>query len=491
LNDNIGRPKLRFFSLHHFNQIPQLAKLSPEHRWAMWVVAHVLPFRVNNYVVEELIDWDRIPDDPIFQLTFPQPGMLPPHHFERMAAALSCEASPSKERSGGPHQASAHVREVADGIRRELNPHPEGQLAYNVPHLDDAPVPGVQHKYSQTVLVFPSAGQTCHAYCSFCFRWAQFVGMPDLKLATDESMRFAEYLRRHREVTDVLFTGGDPLVMRADVLARYIEPLLAPEFAHIQTIRLGTKSLSYWPYRFLSDNDTEDLVRLLGRILGAGKHLAIMAHFNHVRELETKAVQAAICRLLSLGAVIRTQSPLVRRINDDEDVWARMWRKQVSLGCIPYYMFVERDTGAQHFFKVPLYRALEVYRGAVAQGSGLARTARGPVMSALPGKVAVEGVAEVAGQQVFVLSFLQARDPGWCKQPFFAKFDPTACWLNDLKPAFGEKQFFYEPGLSDMLAPRATSLDANLHRSLEPATAPTMLPEASREQTDGLVTTAA
>ncbi len=434
--------RLRFYTLRDLDTLPQLEKLPKERREAMKVVAHVLPFRANNYVVEQLIDWERVPEDPLFQLTFPQPGMIGAEQYQRMAAALD-NGTDSRE-----------VRAVADQIRLELNPHPEGQLAYNVPTMDDEPVPGVQHKYSQTCLVFPSAGQTCQAYCTFCFRWAQFVGMQDLKFATDESMRFRDYLRQHREVTDVLFTGGDPMVMRADVLTRYIEPLLDDEFRHLQTIRIGTKSLSYWPYRFLSDDDSDQLLGLLERVIASGKHLAIMAHFNHWRELETPAVQQAIRRLQSLGAVIRTQSPLIRHINDDANVWARMWKEQVRQGLVPYYMFVERDTGAKAYFKVPLYRALEIYREASAQGSGLARTARGPTMSALPGKVAVEGVAEVMGQQVFVLSFLQARDPAWCRQPFFAEFDPTACWLNDLRPALGATEFFYARKLEELLEQR-------------------------------------
>ncbi|MDZ7763191.1 MAG: hypothetical protein U5K00_02020 [Melioribacteraceae bacterium] len=83
-------------------------------------------------------------------------------------------------------------------------------MTANVPTLedDDEPVQGVQHQYKETALTFPSAGQTCHAYCTFCFRWAQFVGMNDLKFATDESGRFPKILKvTHKEITDVLFTG--------------------------------------------------------------------------------------------------------------------------------------------------------------------------------------------------------------------------------------------------------------------------------------------
>lgn len=431
--------RIRFYGLPHLDRLPQLEKLPAARRRAMQLVAQVLPFRTNSYVVDELIDWDNVPDDPMFQLTFPQPDMLEPEHFQQMETALKREPD--------------NVRAVADRIRRELNPHPEGQLQYNVPVMDDAPVPGVQHKYRETMLIFPSAGQTCHAYCTYCFRWAQFVGLPDLKLATDESMRFCDYLRGHGEVTDVLLTGGDPMVMRPHVLARYIEPLLGPDFEHVQTIRIGTKSLAYWPYLYLDDDNADELLRLLERVVTAGKHLAIMAHFNHWTELSTVAAERAIRRLLSLGIVIRTQSPVVRHINDDADVWQRMWKTQVRLGCVPYYMFVERDTGAQCYFGLPLYRALEIYRDAFRQVSGLARTVRGPVMSALPGKVQINGTMEVNGSRVFVLSFLQGRVAAWCNRPFLAEFDPTACWLTGLRPAFGESEFFYERELRDLLEP--------------------------------------
>jgi KamA family protein len=442
--------RLRFYTSKDLDSLPQLHLLSREHRQAMRVVAQVLPFRVNNHVVNELIDWDNVPEDPLFQLTFPQPEMLQPEHFARMARALEAGLNPQQ------------IRQISDEIRLELNPHPGGQRAHNVPRLNDEPVPGVQHKYPETSLVFPSAGQTCHAYCTFCFRWAQFVGMNDLKFATDEAMRFRDYLRQHREITDVLLTGGDPMVMRTEVLRRYLDPLLDNDLDHIQTIRIGTKSLSYWPYRYLSDDDSEELLELLETVVASGKHLAIMAHFNHYRELQPPAAQNAIRRLVSLGAVIRTQSPLIGHVNDHAAVWARMWKEQVRLGCVPYYLFIERDTGARGYFRVPLARTLDIYREALVQNSGLGRSARGPTMSALPGKVVIDGVAEMAGQQVFVLSFLQARDPSWCKRPFFAQFDPQACWLSELRPAFGEREFFYERQLGQLLTPSRTHQEPHL-----------------------------
>ena len=429
-------PEARYipFTLANMDRIPQLDRLSERRRLAMRAVAHVLPFRSNRYVVDELIDWDNIPDDPIFQLSFPQPGMLEPSDLARIMMLL---------REGATRQA---IRPVADAIRLKLNPHPAGQIDHNVPRLRGEPLPGLQHKYRETVLFFPARGQTCHAYCTYCFRWAQFVGLQGLKFAQRETEAFHDYLREHDEVSDVLFTGGDPMIMRAWHLRTYIEPLLGEGFEHIRHIRIGTKALAFWPRKFVSDPDADELLRLFEDVVSSGKHLAFMAHFTHPRELDTPMVRRAIERIRSTGAVIRTQAPLVRHINDSPDTWADMWRKQVALGAIPYYMFVERDTGPKGYFELPLARAHEIYSDAFRQVSGLARTVRGPSMSATPGKVLVLGTQRVHGQKVFVLSFLRGRERDWVGRPFFARFDPKATWLDDLEPAFGERRFFFEEG---------------------------------------------
>ena len=319
-----------------------------------------------------------------------------------------------------------------------LNPHPAGQMEHNVPRLDGQPLNGMQHKYRETVLFFPSQGQTCHAYCTFCFRWPQFVGLDDMKFAAKEADGMVEYLKRHPEVNSVLFTGGDPMVMKTKVLRRYIEPLLQAGLDHITSIRIGTKALAYWPQRFVSDPDSDDLMALIDEVNTAGRNLAIMAHYSHPVELSTKAGQAAIARLRNAGATIRCQAPLIRHVNDKPEVWANMWKAQETLGMIPYYMFVERDTGPRHYFEVPLARAFDVFSKAYKRVSGLSRTVRGPSMSATPGKVLVDAVTEINGEKVFVLKFIQGRNPEWAGQMFFAKYDETARWLDELTPAFGQ-----------------------------------------------------
>ena len=406
----------------------------------MQAVSAVLPFRVNDYVIEHLIDPEDVPNDPIFQLTFPQRGMLEEEDFRRMRD-LVAKGSTETE-----------IKLAADEIRGRLNPHPGGQMQLNVPLLDGEVVGGMQHKYQETVLFFPGQGQTCHAYCSYCFRWAQFVGDADLKFASREADQLVNYVRENPQVSSVLITGGDPMVMKTPVLRRYIEPLLRAKLPNLHSIRIGTKALAYWPYRFTEGGDADDFLRLIEEVRAAGKHFALMAHSSHSRELEPKVAQHAVERVLNAGAVIRCQAPLIRKVNDNANVWAQLWRRQVQLGMVPYYMFVERDTGAKAYFEVPLARAYKVFTEAYSQVAGLCRTVRGPSMSAMPGKVLIDGITEVAGEKVFVLKFLQGRDPKWANRVFFARYDPMATWLSGLQPAFGEEQFFFEDTPMEALA---------------------------------------
>lgn len=421
--------KYKVYNLSNFREIPQMKYLSEEQKFDIEVVGHVLPFKVNNYVIDELIDWENCENDPCFILTFPQKHMLSEDRYNRMAEALK-SGKDKKE-----------IIKICNEIRLELNPDPAGQSA-NVPVLNGTKLTGVQHKYHETMLFFPSQGQTCHAYCTFCFRWPQFSGIKELRFAMNQGHLVAEYLQKNPQITDLLFTGGDPMTMKTEVFEKYIDTLLEADIPNLQTIRIGTKTLTYWPYRYTEDKDADDLIRVFKKITDKGINLSIMAHFNHINEMEPKAMKDAVDRILSTGAQIRTQSPIMGHLNDDADMWARMWRKQVNMGMVPYYMFIARETGAQEYFAISLERAWEIFREAYSKVSGVCRTVRGPSMSAKPGKVEVKGVTEINGEKVFVLSFIQARNENIVDVPFFAKYNPDAVWLDDLEPAFADKFIF-------------------------------------------------
>lgn len=235
------------------------------------------------------------------------------------------------------------------------------------------------------------------------------------------------------------------MVMSASTLRHYTELLFGPNSPpHLNTIRIGTKSLAWWPYRFVTDPDAKQTLQLFSDIISSGKHLTIQAHFSHLREVEHPVAQEAIRLIRMTGAQVRSQAPLIRHVNNDPAMWEAMWKLQTRLGVISYYLFIERDTGARDYFSVPLAKALEIFKTAYSRLPGTARTVRGPSMSASPGKVSILGQAFVNGQQVFVLKFLQSRNPRWSEKVFFAKYDPDALWFNDLEPVFGMTEFFFE-----------------------------------------------
>lgn len=430
--------KYKSYSLYNFRKIPQIDKLTEKQKFDIEVVGTVLPFKTDNYVVDELIDWSDFLNDPFFILNFPQKEMLDEASFLKIATLL---------KNNSPKNI---IQQEVNKIRLKLNPNPAGQES-NVPVFNGRKLNGMQHKYREIVLFFPTQGQTCHAYCTFCFRWPQFA-LSDFKFAMKEAEVLVEYVKSNPDVTDVLFTGGDPAVMKTRFFEQYFNALLDAGIPHLKNIRIGTKALAYWPYRFTTDDDADDLLRLFEKVKKNGINIALMAHFNHPGELKTQAVKQAVSRLISAGVQIRSQSPLMHKINDNSALWAENWKEQVRMGIIPYYIFVARDTGARDYFAVTLSRAWQIFRNAYNQVSGICRTVKGPSMSCNPGKVQIAGVSEINGEKVFVLNFLQGRNPEWVGKPFFAKFNPDAIWFDDLEPAFGEQDFFYENNYLEKLA---------------------------------------
>ncbi len=133
------------YSIRNYNEISQIASLKDVDKFAMQVVAKVLPFKTNNYVVEQLIDWSNVPDDPIYTLNFPRKELLNDEHYARVESLVKSGADQKK------------ITSAANDIRMELNPHPACQK-YNIPSVKGIPLDGVQHKYRETLLFFPSQG---------------------------------------------------------------------------------------------------------------------------------------------------------------------------------------------------------------------------------------------------------------------------------------------------------------------------------------------
>jgi len=439
------RTKFKAYTSKNFHDIEQLKSLSPGILLRMEAVAKVLPFRTNNYITDNLINWNNIPKDPIFQLTFPQPEMLNDTDLQRVIKLMQEDKS----------KLNGEVRR----IQLEMNPQPAGQLELNTPSFEGNKISGIQHKYKETVLFFPEQGQTCHAYCTYCFRWAQFIDIDELKMATRESQELIDYLNNNPKVTDLLITGGDPMIMKTKLLRRYIEDIIKSKPGGLKNIRIGTKALSYWPYRFTEDEDSDDLISLFKEIIEAGFHLTVMAHFTHPVEMDTQEVKKAVNRILSTGATIRCQSPVLKHINDDADLWVDMWSKQVTMGMIPYYMFVARDTGPKGYFNLPLEETYEIFSSAFSRVSGLARTVRGPSMSTKSGKILIDGILKRDSHKYFILKYIQSRTPEMVNRIFLAKYNPEAVWIDDLEPASKADELFFSFGEKHMLLDKDISDD--------------------------------
>lgn len=403
--------------------------MSAPQQEAVQVMSHVLPFRTNQFVLDQLIDWRNIPDDPIFRLTFPQRDMLPAQEYAQLRELVLFNKN------------AAAIAAMARGIRTRMHTHP---ATHDVAGTDNMAPRGLQHRYEKTVQFFPGGAQACPAACTCCGSLTRYTSQDAIKLDRRALAALVAYLRGHPSVHDVLITGGDPLAMPAGALAECIDPLLAPELEHIRSIRIGTRSLAWWPHRFVTDSDSGDLLRLFARIAASGKRLSIMGHYNHPVELRNPVAQRAVQQIVASGASLRMQGRVMRHVNDDPASWAELWATGMRLGAIPQDMFVERGSGLPGHFAMPLARALEVFQVACQAVPGLKGLVNGPSMSLAAGKMAIEGITRINGEKLFALQFLAARNEDWAHRPFFARFDPGATWLDQLVPAFGCKRFFFE-----------------------------------------------
>ena len=166
-----------------------------------------------------------------------------------------------------------------------------------------------------------------------------------------------------------------------------------------------------------------------------------MGHYNHPAELRHPIAQQALRRIIATGATVRIQAPLIRHINENPADWAELWTTGVRLGAVPYYMFVERDTGPSDYFSAAVGARLRYLPAGLPHGVRTGAHSARAVHERLSRKVLVDGIVDLAGEKVFALQFLQARNPDWVRRPFYARFDPLATWLDELQPAFGEKRF--------------------------------------------------
>lgn len=387
------------------------------------------------------IDWGNYENDSVFQLVMPQPGMINANVTEAYKAATTAE-----ERT-----------RIAVAYQEETNPH-DGNQQLNKPWFKNESgeiefLDGSQHKYPQCQLVFDRTTQSCFSFCTYCFRHAQVRGDEDMFIQKD-IQQIHNYLKQHREVSDLLITGGDGGYMPVDRLEQYVRPLIEdPDLLHVKNVRLATRSLTFQPEMILSKK-YDKMLALFDTLRDNGIQLAWMAHFSTPRELLNPSTIAAIRRLQNHGVNIRSQSPIMNHISlfthesgsVDIEKSAQNWvdlAEILGMLCIGFHsMYAARPTGEHHYFTAPLADIQRIFNRIYRSLSSINRPSRHLSMTVSAGKLAILGYSIVNGEKCFALQFTEARNMEWMDQVFLAKWDEKQNTINLLEPFESEKYFF-------------------------------------------------
>jgi len=357
--------------VRYIRDIDKIPGIPPKERAKLRKVTQRYVFRVNDYYLE-LIDWND-PDDPIKQLIVPR------------------------------------IEELNDWGKLDAS----NEEAVTVAR-------GVQHKYPHTVLLL--CNEVCGSYCRYCFRKRLF--MNDNDEATKDVSEGLDYIANNPNVTNVLLTGGDPLLMSTRRMVNILAALR--DIPHVEIVRIGSKMPAFDPWRLVNDSELQAAFR---RFSTAHRRIYLMAHFDHPRELTDDAIEGIDC-FIQCGVVCVNQCPLIKGVNDDPEVLAALYRKLSFIGCPPYYLFQGRPTAGNEPYEVPIVRGWQIFTEALRQGSGLARRARF-VMSHETGKIEVLAVDD----RYIYLRYHRAKEEALRGQFMIYNRDDNACWMDELEPA--------------------------------------------------------
>jgi lysine 2,3-aminomutase len=227
---------------------------------------------------------------------------------------------------------------------------PLGERAHEVaPHL-------VQ-RYPDRVLLL--ATDRCAVYCRFCTR-SRMVGGGEGAVSLEALAPALAWLRANPQVRDVIVSGGDPLAMATERIARLVAEVRAVE--SVDTIRLATRVPVTLPMRI-----TDELLRALRPF----HPLWVMTHFNHPKELTAAAV-AACERLADAGFPVNNQTVLLAGINDDESTLETLFRGLVRARVRPYYLLQADPVRGTGHLRTPLMRGVELMQALQGRLSGIA-----------------------------------------------------------------------------------------------------------------------
>ena len=400
----------------------------------------VYAFLATKHILNT-INWNNYQKDPVFQLVFPQPNMIDNKVVEEYSSI----------------EDDAERMKMVVAYRDQTNPH-DGKQILNRPtfHWEDGimdAIDGGQHKYPQVFLLFDKTTQGCYAYCTYCFRHAQVRGDEDMFIQNDVE-QVHEYLRRHKEVTDILITGGDAGYMPTSRLRAYLEPLMKdPELMHVRNIRIASRALTYEP-SIVVNSKYDGTLDLFKELIDSGIQVIWMAHFSTPKEFLNIHTLAAIRRLRANRINIRSQSPMMNHIslfmdengNVDIDKSAQNWidlgHILMMLGMNFHSIYCARPTGEHDYFTAPLKDMDKIFSKVYRSLPSLGRPSRYISMTSSAGKTSLMGTVEVNGRKAFALKFNEARNMEWLDKVFLAEYDEKENTIEKLKPFDGGDYFF-------------------------------------------------
>ncbi len=416
----------------------------------------VYRFMVTKHILNA-IDWHNYEKDSLYKLVIPQPDMIKKEEVQKY---LDTKSDEEKNR-------------VVKEYQRKTNPHDGKQLLNKPWFINDNGeleiIKGSQHKYPPIQLVLDQTTQSCFAYCTYCFRHAQVRSDEDMFVQHDVS-QIHRYLRRHKEVSDILITGGDAGFLTYERFAEYVDPIINdPELMHIKTIRLGTRVLTYQPELILSDK-YKKMLELMQKVVDNGIQLIFISHFSTPREILNPATIAALRRLRSYGVTLKSQSPIMKHVSlytdekgkIDIDRSAQNWIDLGNImGCLGvgfHSMYCARPTGEHHYFTAPLADIDKVFGKVFKSLASVNRPSRYITMTSSAGKVSLIGTTEIDGEKLFVLKFNEGRNMDWIDKVYLAEYDEEECVIENLKPYNADK-YFYEDELAEIERKLTTALE--------------------------------
>lgn len=220
-----------------------------------------------------------------------------------------------------------------------------------------SPVPCLVHKFPNRVLFLVSS--QCAMYCRFCTRKRK-VGQAKMSVSQTELNAAFHYIETHREIRDVLISGGDPLLLSDDRLDDILARL--SRIDHVKMIRIGSRTLSTLPLRI-----TGHLVEVLKKY----HPLYINTHFNHPDEITPEAAEAC-ARLADAGIPLGCQTVLLRGINDSAATITSLMHSLLEMRVRPYYLFQGDITCGTDHFRTSIDTGLAIMHNLSQHLSGMA-----------------------------------------------------------------------------------------------------------------------